>query len=116
MPTISEETHDRCAVVSDQGAETETATVYDIGKIMESDVNFKDLGRDKIYRILTAEVNPEVSCYPRRAYARYSCQFQPAWKKQYSWLQYSKHVDGFFVMHVCFLHLKKLGIKLPVNL
>ena len=109
MPTISEETHDGCAVVSDQGAEMETAcTVYDIGKIMESDVKFKDLSRDMIYRILTAEVNPKISCYPRHAYERYSRQFQAAWKKQYSWLHYSKHVDGVFC-HACFLHLKSWG-------
>ena len=113
MPTISEETHDRCAVVSDQGAEMETATEYDISKIMESDVNFKNLGRDMIYRILTAEINPEVSCYPHRAYARYFRQFQPAWKKQYSWLHYSKHVDGFFCHACVFFAPEKVGGQTP---
>ena len=101
MPTISEETHDRCAAVSDQGAETETA-VYDIGKIMESDVNFKDLGRDMIYRILTAEVNPEVSCYPRRACRGILVNFNLHGRSSILGFITASMWMGFFVMHVFF--------------
>ena len=83
----------------------EAATEYDIGKVIESDVSVKDLSRDAKFKILTLEVNPDVPCYPRRAYnSGSSRQFQPTWKKQYPWLHYSKHLDGFFAMHVCSLH------------
>ena len=79
----------------------EAATEYDIGKVIESDVSVKDLSRDAKFKILTLEVNPDVSCYPRRTYnSGSSRQFQRTWKKQYPWLHYSKHLDGFFC-HAC---------------
>ena len=48
--------------------EVEPATEYDIGKILESYVSLHDklISRDTKYKILTLEVNPDVSCYPRR--------------------------------------------------
>ena len=48
--------------------EVEPATEYDIDKILESNVSLHDklISRDTKYKILTLEVNPDVSCYPRR--------------------------------------------------
>lgn len=52
-----------------------------------------------MYRILTAKFSADPLAYPRTpAYlgSTYMRQFQPAWFKQYPWLNYSSHVDGAF--------------------
>ena len=94
--------------------EVEATTEYDIGKIIESNLSLHDISRDMKYKILKLEVNPDVSCYPRRPYnSGSSRQFQPAWKKQYPWLHYSKHVDGIFCHACVFFAPDKVGGQTP---
>ena len=102
------------ALSSSEDHEVEPATEYDIGKILESNVSLHDISRDMKYKILTLEVNPDVSCYPRRLYnSGSSRQFQPAWKKQHPWLHYSNHLDGIFCHASAFFAPDKVSGQTP---
>lgn len=85
---------------------TQIAAECDIGKLLDAGKDLQQLSWEK-YCILI--VNPILQCMYVDP-TSYSCthpytsgsfgQFQPAWLKQYPWLQYSKHVDGVFC-HAC---------------
>lgn len=82
----------------------------DIGQLLEH-TDLRTLSSEHRYRVLTTEVNPDSSSYPRtRPYGSGSFrQFQPAWKKQYTWLHYSRHLDGVFCHACAFFAPEKVG-------
>ena len=71
---------------------------------MHSNVNLHGLPRYDKYRLLTTEPSSDSASYPRtRPYPNSSDrQFQPSWMKHFSWLHYSRFVDGTFC-HACIL-------------
>ena len=69
-----------------------------------------------MYRILTAEPSADPSAYTRTpAYpgSTYLRQFQPAWLKQYPWLNYSCNFDGVFCKSCAIFAPEKVGGQTP---
>lgn len=86
------------------GTRTASAALDDECDIVECSVDLGGLTREHKHRILTTEINPNPTSYPRTrqcASGSYR-QFQPAWKQQHPWLHYSCHLDGVFC-HACAL-------------
>ena len=61
---------------------------YDVGKLLESNVDLHKHSREHKHRILTTEPSSDSSLYPRTRPCMSSAnqQFQPSWLKQYPWL------------------------------
>ena len=93
-----------------------SSEILDIGKLLELGVDLKKLSREHMYHILTAEPSADPSAYPRTpAYpgSTYLRQFQPAWLKQYPWLNYSCHFDGVFCKSCTIFAPEKVGGQTP---
>lgn len=72
---------------------------YDIGLLLESKTDIRNISRDDLYNILTKEPDPNVSSYPRTRLCSTSSilrQFQPSWLLKHPWVHYSCHTDGVF--------------------
>ena len=83
----------------------------DIGKLLECNIDLHGPSREHKHWILTSEVNPDPTSYPRtRLCASGSFrQFQPSWKQQYPWLHYSRHLNGAFCQACTFFAPAKAG-------
>ena len=96
-----------------------SSEILDIGKLLELGVDLKKLSREHMYRILTAEPSADPSAYPQTPAhpgSTYLCLFQPAWLKQYPWLNYRCHFDGVFCKSCAIFAPEKVGVRLLASL
>ena len=74
-------------------------------------VDLNQLSREDKYRVLKTNPDSDASSYLRTRPCESSSyrQFQPSWLKQYSWLHYSKYLDGVYCRACVFFAPNQVG-------